>query len=356
MLGKTLSDMATMPPADLRLICDLALQLQAATNLATTPQLQQVSVDIEPIFADEDTEPTNEITTDQFFEALKLIIGNDSDVIDKKKCKKNVTLCQGGRKHLPAIFEGALSDFESKRDFEDRFQKYPQVNMLPKASESGMGKIRTATAQDYRKGATDVVEKLEQCGIEDPGCLAIGMGCLADRIAHTARSDHVIRLPRFTTKVHSLITPLADKLDCGECGSLVVQNSTVCGTSIFKIIILSPSQDLVAAGQQYTIISDDCQGCEVGHLFYGIMPHPTSQGTAMSIKNLSDNVAFIKRLFNRDTLDNDTLYLQKGHASDTKKLTQKLIRKAQQDLGYEGKNSKAGIALMAQHIAAQASN
>ena len=70
---------------------------------------------------------------------------------------------------------------------------------------------------------------------------------------------------------------------------------------------------------------------------------------------MGDNVAFIKRLFNRDTCDNDTLHLQKGHASDTKELPQKLINKAQNYLGYKGKNSKAGKALTVQHIAAQAS-
>ena len=107
--------MKNMSRDELKMICDLALQLA--------------------------TLPDDDITADQFFDALKLIIGNDSDVIDKKNCKKNVALCQGGRAHLPAIFAGALSDFEDKRDFVARFVKYPQVNMLPPTSEAGMGKI-----------------------------------------------------------------------------------------------------------------------------------------------------------------------------------------------------------------------
>ena len=330
-LGKTLVDMENMSPEELKLICDLALRLQHSMNPTE-------------ILTDDD------ITADQFFDALKLIIGNDSGVLDKKKCKKNVALCQGGRAHLPAIFAGALSDFENERDLINRFGKYPQVNMLPQTSEAGMGKIRTASTQDYRKGATDVVEKLEKCGLEDPGCIAIGMGCLSDRIAHTARSDHVIRLPRFSATVKQHVTPIADRLDCGATGQLVTQTSTVNGTSIYKIVILSQEPALVAAGQQYTIISDDCQGCEVGHLYYGIIPHPTSQGTAMSKKNLKDNVAFIQRLFHRDTCGNDTLYLQKDHAKDTRKLTKSEITKAQKGLGYKSSASKAGIALEAQHV------
>ena len=123
----------------------------------------------------------------------------------------------------------------------------------------------------------------------------------------------------------------------------------------YKIVILSQDPALVAAGQQYTIISDDCQGCKAGHLYYGIMPHPTSQGTAMSKKNLNDNVAFIQRLFKRDTCGNNTLYLQKDHAKDTRKLTKSEITKAQKDLGYLGRHSIAGKALTAQHVAAQAS-
>ena len=327
--------MENMSPEELKLICDLALRLQHSMNPTE-------------ILTDDD------ITADQFFDALKLIIGNDSDVLDKKKCKKNVALCQGGRAHLPAIFAGALSDFENERDLVNRFGKYPQVNMLPQTSKAGMGKIRTASTQDYRKGATDVVEKLEKCGLEDPGCIAIGMGCLSDRIAHTARSDHVIRLPRFSATVCMHATPIADRLDCGATGGLTTQISTVNGTStIYKTVILSQEPALVAAGQQYTIISDhdDCQGCEVGHLYYGIIPHPTSQGTAMSTKNLNDNVAFIKRLFNRDTCGNEILYLQKGHAAVTRKISQKEFPKVQSSLGYITKNSKPGAVLMAQHLA-----
>ena len=127
------------------------------------------------------------------------------------------------------------------------------------------------------------------------------MGMLSDRIAHTVRSDHVIRLPIFSSAVCQRVVPIGDQLDCGVSGGLTTQISTVNGTSIYKIVILSQDPALVAAGQQYTIISDDCQGCEAGHLYYGIIPHPKSQGTAMSKKNLNDNVEFIQRLFKRDT-------------------------------------------------------
>ena len=181
------------------------------------------------------------------------------------------------------------------------------------------------------------------------------MGMLSDRIAHTVRSDHVIRLPIFSSAVCQRVVPIGDQLDCGVSGGLTTQISTVNGTSIYKIVILSQDPALVAAGQQYTIISDDCQECEAGHLYYGIMPHPTSQGTAMSKKNLNDNVAFIQRLFKRDTCGNSTLYLQKDHAKDTRKLTARLITKAQSDLGYKSKCPIAGKALKAQHVAAQAS-
>ena len=173
---------------------------------------------------------------------------------------------------------------------------------------------------------------------------------LPDRIAHTARADHVIRLPRFSAPTCAHITPLADNLDCGDYGTIATQTSTANGTSIYKIVILSEKTDL-AAGKEHIRISDDCQGYEVGHLFYGIMPHPTSQGIAMSAKNLNDNVAFIKRLFNRDTCGNEILYLQKGHAAVTRKISQKEFPKVQSSLGYVTKNSKAGAALMAQHLA-----
>ena len=102
---------------------------------------------------------------------------------------------------------------------------------------------------------------------------------------------------------------------------------------------------------QHIVISDDCQGFEVGHLFYGILPHPTSQGVAMSKKNLGDNVAFIKRLFDRDTCGNATLYLQQGHAKATNELSQKQIRKVTKALGYMSKSSDAGRASAAAHVA-----
>jgi len=226
--------------------------------------------------------------------------------------------------------------------------------MLPKTDKPGQGKIRTASRVDYRKGAADVIDKMEKCVVVDPGCTALGLGCLPDRVAHTARSDHVIRLPRFSAPVGSHITPLADNLDCGDGGTLVTQTSTANGTSIYKIVILSEEPDLAAAGKEHIHISDDCRGYEVGHLFYGIIPHPTSQGVAMSAKNLGDNVAFTKRLFNRDTCENDTLYLQKGHATATRNISQKEFSKVKASLGYVNKSSRAGMALQAQHLAANA--
>jgi len=339
-----------MGPSDIKLICEMALQLQLGSAPAddgppSTPAKSQDIADV----------ALGTISADEFFKALKLIIGNDSDVLDKKKCKKNVALSQGGRAHLPAVFNEALEDFEGRQGYIARFKMYPQLNMLPKTSKPGTGKIRTASTADYRKGAATVIEKMEQCAHEDPGCIALGLGCLPDRVVHTARSDHVIRLPRFSAPVGTHVTPLADNLDCGETGALTTQHSTVMGTSIYKIVILGPEPDPVSPDNQHIVISHDCQGFEVGHLFYGIIPHPTSQGVAMSRKNLGDNVAFIKRLFNRDTCGNATLYLQKGHAKATNELSHAQMSKAATALGFLTKRSLDGIALTAAHVASNAS-
>ena len=123
------------------------------------------------------------------------------------------------------------------------------------------------------------------------------------------------------------------------------------GTSIYKIVILAPEPDPVSPDNQHIVISDDCQGFEVGHMFYGILLHPTSQGVAMSGKNLDDNVTFIKRLFARDTCGNATLYMQKGHAKATNELSSTQFRKVTTALGYNTRISKAGHASAAAHIA-----
>ena len=106
-------------------------------------------------------------------------------------------------------------------------------------------------------------EKMEKCALEDPGCIALGLGCLPDRVAHTARSDHVIRLPRFSAPASSHVTPLGDNLDSGETSGLTTERSTVMGTSIYKIVILAPKPDPVSSDNQHIVISDDCQGFEV---------------------------------------------------------------------------------------------
>ena len=274
-----------------------------------TGDLQSCFVSIEDCEACEDW-----ISADEFFEALKLTIGNDGEVIDKCK-KKNVTLSEGGRAQLPAIFDAALTDFESKHDFESRFSKYPQVNMLPN-TVSGKGKIRTASVEDYRDGATSVVDKLEKLAVSDPGCIALGLGSLPDRIAHTARSDHVVRLPRFAAKATTHVAPIEDELDCGRSGNVTTQDITAHGKSIFKVVILTHES---IAGKEHIHICDDCQGWEVGYLFYGVLPHPTGQGRTMGTKNAPDNVAFIiERLFNRDTCGNDILHIQQSSKGNSR--------------------------------------
>ena len=112
--------------------------------------------------------------------------------------------------------------------------------------------------------------------------------------------------------------PIEDGLDCGHSGNITTQDITAHGKSIFKVVILT--HELIA-GKAHMRVCDDCQGWEVGHLFYGVLPHPTGQGRSMGTKNLPDNVAFIKRLFNRDTCANGILHIQQGHAAAISKLS-----------------------------------
>jgi len=352
-LGRALNDMASMDYNDLKIICDVALELrlvntqQLDDGIPITPASKRTD-DSQPCHvAIEDCESgTDLISADDFFEALKLIIGNDGEVIDKAK-KKNVTLSEGGRAQLPAIFDAVLSDFESKRDYERRFAKYPQVNMLPN-TVTGKGKMGTASVTDYRKGATAVIDKLEKLAVSNPGCIALGLGSMPDRIAHTARSDHVIRLSRFTTPTACLIAPIRDKLDCGHSGKLTTQDITSQGKSVSKIVILTQQS---VPGKEHIHVSDDCQGYEVGHLYYGILPHPTGQGRAMGTKNAPDNVKLVQRLFNRDTCGNATLYIQQGHAVATSKLSSKEMTIERKALGYYHPTSKDGKKAVAQYLA-----
>ena len=71
----------------------------------------------------------------------------------------------------------------------------------------------------------------------------------------------------------------------------------------------------------------------------------------MGTKNVPGNVAFIKRLFNRDTYGNDTLYIQQGHAADISKLSQKELNDERKALGYHNMNSLEGKRLQAQYHA-----
>jgi len=221
--------------------------------------------------------------------------------------------------------------------------------MLPN-TVSGKGKIRTASVPDYRNGATSVIDKIEKLAVSNPGCIALGLGSLPDRIVHTARSDHVVRLPRFTAPTTSHIAPIKDKLDCGHSGTVTTQDITVEGKSVFKIVILTQQS---IAGKEHIHVSDDCKGWEVGHLFYGVLPHPTGQGRSMGKKNVPDNVAFVKRQFNRDTCGNDTLYIQQGHAIATSKLSTNEMIAERKSLGYHHRQSIQGKQAVAQYHAAR---
>ena len=73
----------------------------------------------------------------------------------------------------------------------------------------------------------------------------------------------------------------------------------------------------------------------------------------MGKKNVPDNVAFVKRLFNRDTCGNDTLYIQQGHAIATSKLSTNEMTAERKSLGYHHRQSIQGKKAVAQYHAAR---
>jgi len=72
--------------------------------------------------------------------------------------------------------------------------------------------------------------------------------------------------------------------------------------------------------QQWVVIAPDFKCTEVGHVFYGILPHPGAAGIARCARDVQQNAEFLQRLYDRDVADHATIYLQKSYA-DASKLT-----------------------------------
>ena len=88
-------------------------------------------------------------------------------------------------------------------------------------------------------------------------------------------------------------------------------------------------------------------------VLWGIATSNWTKQVDGATKNAPDNVAFVKRLFNRDTCGNDTLYIQQGHAIATSKLSNSEMAAERKVLGYRRGQSIQGKTAVAQYHAAR---
>jgi len=114
-------------------------------------------------------------------------------------------------------------------------------------------------------------------------------------------------------------------------------------------------KDPLARGE-YIRVTHECHGFEVGHLYYGVMQHPTSQGHCGATQCKPQKIRLIRKLFAKDTGANRTIYLQKGTAEEGKLMDLKAMHDRRVELGWIcSPDGKAGKELTAQHTAKNAS-